>query len=164
MPGEKLVEARITPRGHVTLPVRIRGLLGVGRGDYLLFYLGGRSGLKGEAESGMLASITLPLHTPQFPLGRGRLSVIAVYGLCSPAARGSLEDTPWSGCEHPNEFCSHPVVWIKVVPEPLVGNPALVVPWPLSYPCPPGVRRPGWHLTLISRWPYATTPRVSMVG
>ncbi len=34
MPGEKLGEARITSKGQV----RIQRLLGVGRGDYLIFY------------------------------------------------------------------------------------------------------------------------------
>ncbi len=38
MPGERLAEARITAKGQVTLPVKVQRVLGVTRGDYLLFY------------------------------------------------------------------------------------------------------------------------------
>ncbi len=38
MPGEKLAEARITSKGQITLPKKVQKILGVGQGDYLLFY------------------------------------------------------------------------------------------------------------------------------
>ncbi len=38
MPGEKLAEARITAKGQVTLPKKVQKILGVARGDYILFY------------------------------------------------------------------------------------------------------------------------------
>jgi len=38
MPGEKLAEARITSKGQVTLPKRIQKILGVTKGDYILFF------------------------------------------------------------------------------------------------------------------------------
>ncbi len=38
MPGEKIAEARITSKGQITLPKKVQKALGVGQGDYILFY------------------------------------------------------------------------------------------------------------------------------
>jgi AbrB family looped-hinge helix DNA binding protein len=38
MPGERIAEARITSKGQVTIPKRVQKILGVAKGDYLLFF------------------------------------------------------------------------------------------------------------------------------
>lgn len=38
MPGERIAEARITSKGQVTLPMRVQKILGVAKGDYVLFF------------------------------------------------------------------------------------------------------------------------------
>lgn len=38
MAGEKLAEARITSKGQITLPKKVQKILGVGQGDYILFF------------------------------------------------------------------------------------------------------------------------------
>ncbi len=38
MPGEHFAEARITSKGQITLPKKVKEILGAREGEYLLFY------------------------------------------------------------------------------------------------------------------------------
>jgi len=51
MPGEHFAEARVTSKGQITLPKRVKEFLGVHEGEYVLFY---REGNRVYIEAGRL--------------------------------------------------------------------------------------------------------------
>ncbi len=51
MPGEHFAEARVTSKGQITLPKKVKELLGADEGEYVLFY---REGTRVYLEAGRL--------------------------------------------------------------------------------------------------------------
>ncbi len=51
MPGEHFAEARVTSKGQITLPKKVKEFLGAREGEYVLFY---REGSRVYIEAGRL--------------------------------------------------------------------------------------------------------------